>query len=112
MFYKRYADKGYLREEELFKKLYFTGVHIVTKRRKNMKNILMDMSDKIMLPKRGMIECIGSLFKCIYNIEHSRYRSPETLLLNVYSCSRPYAFRENKPSVRKKWLFLFNWNSH
>ncbi|MBA3751256.1 hypothetical protein H0X06_00430 [Candidatus Dependentiae bacterium] len=93
-------------KEELFKKLYFTGVHIVTKIRKNMKNILMDMTDKIMLPKRLMIEFSGSVLTCSYNLEHSRYRSPKTLVLKVYSCNMAYAFHENKPSVRKKWLFL------
>ncbi|MBA3751217.1 hypothetical protein H0X06_00230 [Candidatus Dependentiae bacterium] len=89
-------------KEELFKKLYSKGIHLVTKIRKNMKNILMDMTDKIMLRKRGMIESIGSLLKCRYNIEHSRYRSPKTLSLNVYSCIIAYIFRENKPSERKK----------
>ncbi len=108
---KVYADKGYLMKEELFKKLSSTGVHIVTKIRKNMKNILMDVTDKIMLRKKEMIESIGSLLKGSYNIEHSRYRSSKTLLVNVYSCSMTYAFHKNKPSVRKKWLFLVNPNS-
>ncbi|MBA3752513.1 hypothetical protein H0X06_07070 [Candidatus Dependentiae bacterium] len=54
-------------QEELFKKLYSTGVHIVTKIRKNRKNILIDMTDKIILRKRGMIESIRSLLKCSYN---------------------------------------------
>ncbi len=99
---KIYADKGYIIKKELFEKLYSQGIHIVTKIRKNMRNILMESTDKLFLAKRGMIESIGSLLKGSYNIEHSRYRNPKTLLLNVYSCIMAYAFRENKPSVREK----------
>ena len=67
-----------------------------------MRNIFMDLTDKLLLAKRGMIESIGSLLKTIYNIEHSRYRSSKTLLLNVFSCIMAYVFRPNKPSIRKK----------
>ncbi len=102
---KVYADKGYLLNAELFKKLYLNGTHIVTKIRKNMKNILMDISDKMLLKKRGMIESVGAILKSSCNIEHSRYRSPIALLLNVCSGLMAYTFRKNKPSIREaSWI--------
>ncbi len=48
-----------------------------------------------------MIESLGSHLKCSYNKEYSRYRSPKTILLNVYSCIMAYASRYNKLLWRK-----------
>lgn len=99
---KVYGDKGYLLNRELFEKLYSSGVRIITKIRKNMKNILMNLSDKFLLRKRGIIESVGAILKENCNIEHSRYRNPITLVLNVCSGLMAYAFRENKPSILSK----------
>lgn len=102
---KVYGDKGYLLNPALFKKLYCEGIHVVTKIRNNMKNKLMDISDKIMLKKRGIIESVGAIFKEDLNIEHSRYRSPITLFINVFSALIAYSFRKNKPSIYNKKNF-------
>jgi Transposase DDE domain len=98
---KLYGDKGYLLNPELFQKLYSDGIHVVTKIKNNMKNKLMDIGDKIMLKKRGLIESVGAVLKEDLNIEHSRYRSPITLFINVFSALIAYSFRKNKPSIHK-----------
>ena len=67
-----------------------------------MKNILMDMSDKLLLKKRGVVESVGAIFKENCNMEHSRYRNPMTLFINVCSGLMAYAFREKKPSLMPK----------
>lgn len=103
---KVYGDKGYLLKTELFQKLYAKGIHIVTKIRSNMKNKLMDVGDKIMLKKRGIIESVGAILKENLNIEHSRYRSPRSLITNVLAALAAYAFRKKKPSIYKKSFFL------
>lgn len=97
---KVFGDKGYIVNKELFKKLYAKGIHIVTKIRSNMKNILMDMSDKLFLKGRGIIESVGNILKNSCNIEHSRYRNPLTLLLNVCAGLMAYHFRQDKPSLK------------
>jgi hypothetical protein len=99
---KIYGDKGYLLNSELFESLYNQGIHVVTKIRKNMQNKLMVMQDKLMLRKRGVIESVGAILKESFNIEHSRYRNPMTLLINVCAALIAYSFRENKPSIHKK----------
>jgi hypothetical protein len=99
LFGKIFGDKGYLLKQSLFEKLYINGKHIVTKKRKNMKNKLMDMTDKMGLKKRGIIETVGAVLKEDLNIEHSRYRSPKTLFINVFAALIAYAFREKKPSI-------------
>lgn len=103
---KVYGDKGYLLNSELFQKLYSKGIHIVTKIRNNMKNKLMDVKDKIMLKKRGIIESVGAILKEDLNIEHSRYRSPRSLIINVFAALASYGFRKKKPSIYKKSFFL------
>jgi hypothetical protein len=95
------GDKGYLLNEDLFQKLYCKGIHIITNIRKNMKNKFVDLGDKIMLKKRGIIESVGAIFKEDLNIEHSRYRSPLTLFINFFSGLLAYSFRKNKPSIYK-----------
>ena len=101
---KIYGDKGYLVNADLFEKLYSKRVLIVTKIKQNMKNKLMDIWNKIMLRKRGVIESVGAVLKEDYNIEHSRYRTPITLFINVFTTLIAYSFRQNKPSIYKHTL--------
>lgn len=101
LFGKIFGDKGYLLIQSLFEELYLKGKHIVTKIRKNMKNKLMVMEEKVLLRKRGLVESVGSIFKDTLNMEHSRYRSPTTLFINVFSALIAYAFRGNNPSIYK-----------
>jgi hypothetical protein len=97
-----YGDKGYLLNQDLLKKLYSRGVKMISKAKANMKPKIMDISDRLMLKKRGIVESVGSLLKQNLNIEHSRYRSPLSFLTNVLSALGSYIFRENKPSIYKK----------
>src|SRR5215208_7146303 len=52
---KLYADKGYI-GRELFHKLWRHGLHLITSIRRNMRNYLMPLADKVMLRKRFVIE--------------------------------------------------------
>jgi hypothetical protein len=103
---KIYGDKGYLLNSNLFEKLYSKGIHVVTKVRKNMKGKIMHIRDRIMLKRRGIIESVGAVLKEDLNIEHSRYRSPATLFVNVCSALVAYSFRSKKPSIYKKSFCL------
>ncbi len=72
IFGKLFGDKGYI-SKDLFEQLFMDGVHLVTKIKKNMKNTLILMHDKIMLRKRGLIETINNELKNICQIEHLRH---------------------------------------
>ena len=52
---KLYADKGYI-GRKLFHKLWRRGLHLITSIRRNIRNYLMPLADKIMLRKRFVIE--------------------------------------------------------
>ena len=102
LFGKIFGDKGYMLNTKLFENLYFNGIHMVTKIRNNMKNKLMDVYDKIMLKKRGLIESIGGILKESMSLEHSRHRSIFGLLFHVTTTLCAYNFKSNKPSILKK----------
>ncbi len=52
-----------------------------------------------MLSKRFIIETINDQLKNISQIEHSRHRSVQGLMLNVLGGLIAYCLKENKPSL-------------
>jgi hypothetical protein len=95
---KLYADKGYI-SREVFTKLWQRGLHLITGIRRNMRNHLMLLGDKIMLRKRFVIETVFDILKSEMGLEHSRHRSPVNAMVHVLSCLAAYAFRPSKPSI-------------
>jgi hypothetical protein len=95
---KLYADKGYI-SREVFTKLWQRGLHLITGIRRNMRNHLMLLGDKIMLRKRFVIETVFDILKCDMGLEHSRHRSPVNAMVHVLSCLVAYAYRPGKPSI-------------
>jgi len=98
IFGKIFGDKGYI-SQTLFEQLFIDGVHLVTKIKKNMKNSLMHLKDKIMLRKRALIETVYDELKNICQIEHTRHRSFENFLANMISALIAYTFLPKKPSL-------------
>jgi len=99
LFGKLFGDKGYL-SKKVSQILYSKGVHLITKLKKNMKNKLMLMEDKILLRKRAIIESINDHLKNICQIEHSRHRSFTNFMVNIVSGLVAYSFLPKKPSLR------------
>lgn len=96
---KLYADKGYI-SQKLTEILFVDGIHLVTHIRNNMKNVLMEMKDKILLRKRSVIETVNDELKNICNIEHSRHRSFGNFISNLISGLIAYSFFPKKPSIK------------
>ncbi len=99
VFGKLYGDRGYIKQE-LFEELLKKGLVLVTKIKKNMKNKLMDLTDKILLRKRAVIESINDLLKNGCRIQHTRHRSPTNWLVNLIAGIIAYTFMPKKPSIR------------
>jgi len=95
---KLFGDRGYI-SQELFERLYEQGIQLITRLRKNMKNKLMNMRDKILLRKRAVIESVNDFLKNICQIEHSRHRSIHNFLVNVLAALSAYSFLPHKPSI-------------
>ena len=98
---KLYADKGYI-SHEVFHKLWQRGLHLITGIRRNMRNHLMLLGDKIMLRKRFVIETVFAILKCEMGLEHTRHRSPVNAMVHVLSCLVAYAYRPGKPAISLK----------
>jgi len=95
---KLYADKGYI-GRALFNKLWHRGLHLITGIRRNMRNHLMPLADKLMLRKRFVIETVLDTLKSEMGLEHSRHRSVMNAMVHILSCLVAYAFRPGKPSI-------------
>jgi hypothetical protein len=62
----------------LFEDLYAKGIQLVTRVKKNMKNMLMPITDKVMLLKRAATNAFSHMLSCLIN----------------------YQLQENKPSIK------------
>lgn len=96
---KLYADKGYI-SQRITEVLFIDGLHLITHIRNNMKNVLMEMRDKILLRKRSVIETINDELKNICSVEHSRHRSFENFVTNLIAGLIAYSFFPKKPSIK------------
>jgi hypothetical protein len=102
---KLIGDKGYL-SQPLFEQLYEQGLQLITKIKKNMKNKLMPIIDKVLLRKRAIIESVNDQLKNISQIEHTRHRSPWNFIVNLLCGLCAYALQPKKPSMNLKYKRL------
>lgn len=98
---KLFGDKGYI-SQPLFEQLHQRGVQLITSIRKNMKNKMMQMQDKILLRKRSLIETVNDQLKNISQIEHTRHRSSLNFFVHVLAGLAAYAKQPKKPSLNLK----------
>lgn len=99
LFGKVYADKGYV-SQKLFKELLEKfGIQMLTKLKRNMKQRLMPLCDRLMLRKRAVIETVIDQLKNISQIEHSRHRSPVNCFVNILCGLIAYCHQPKKPGI-------------
>jgi hypothetical protein len=95
---KLFGDKGYI-SAELFQQLFEQGLQLITPFKKNMKNRLMPLSDKILLRKRSLIETVNDQLKNISQVVHSRHRSIKNFMVNIIAGLVAYTYQDKKPSL-------------
>ena len=81
---KLVADKGYI-SKTLFARLWRKGLHLITGGRRNMKNYLMSIWDKVLLCKGFIIETLFDKLKSQMGLEHTRHRSPTNAFVHILS---------------------------
>jgi transposase len=99
LFGKLFGDKGYISAPLAERLLLEQGLRLVTRVRKNMRNVLMDLSDKVLLRKRALIETINDQLKNVCQIEHTRHRSPTNFLVHLFAGRIAYSHQPKKPSL-------------
>ncbi len=95
---KLFGDRGYI-SQALTALLQAQNLQLVTKIKKNMRNRLLSISDKLLLRKRSLIETVNDQLKNISQIEHTRHRSLWNFLGNLAAGLIAYSWREKKPSL-------------
>jgi hypothetical protein len=92
-----YGDAGYL--TCLAKKFKEKGLELITKLRKNMQPIEITPEQKHYLKHRGLIESVFNLMKNHCDIDHTRHRSPQNFIINLWSGLIAYSFLESFPTM-------------
>lgn len=91
------GDKGYL--TKLFDQFYQSGLHLVTKPRKNMKKLPVDAHFNLLIDKRGIIESTFDILSSVCDIDHTRHRSPVNATTHILAALVGYHYLDNKPRV-------------
>ena len=102
---KLFGDKGYI-NQQLVELLFEKSIHLITGIRRNMKNKLMLMADKIFLRKRSLIESVNDELKNNCQVEHTRHRSVVIFFVHLFSALTAYTFLPKKPSLKFNTGFL------
>ena len=95
---KLFADKGYI-SKSLFADLWQEGLQLITGIRKNMRNYLMPLFDKLALRARFVLETVFDVLKQVQGLEHSRHRSPVNAFVHILSCIAAYGLKPVKPRI-------------
>ncbi len=69
---------------------------LITGIRRNMKNYLMPLLDKLLLRKWFVIETLFDKLKSDMGLEHSRHRSPTNAFVHILSCLAAYSLGKTK----------------
>ncbi len=72
---------------------------LVSKLKKNMKNSLMNLHDKILLQKRVLIETVNNELKNVCHIEHTMHRCIDSFASNLIAGLIAYNLLPKKPSL-------------
>lgn len=96
-----FGDKGYI-GKKIFEKLISSGLKLITRKRKNMKDKL-DISDyeKQLLNQRGIIETVIGHLKHCYQVWHTRHRSIINAMTHLVAALAAYAIEPLKLSAIK-----------
>lgn len=98
LYAKLVGDKGYI-SKNIFQRLFIDGIQLITKLKSNMKGALMNVSDKLLLRKRAIIETVNDELKNIAQVEHSRHRSFDNFIVNLLGAIATYCLFPKKPCI-------------
>ena len=98
LFGKLYTDKGYI-GKEFARQMKNKGLDVVTRVRKNMKEVVHSRFDQALLRKRSLVEIVFDELKNLSQIEHTRHRSPSNFAVNLMAGIVAYCLQPVKPQI-------------
>lgn len=100
LFDKEFGDRGYVSQKLALRLWHESGLQLMTELKRNMKNRLMALSNKLLSRRRALIESVIDQLKNISQVEHSRHLSLVNCLVNVLVCGLiAYCHQPEKPSL-------------
>lgn len=105
LFGKLFGDRGYISQPLAEHLLLKHGLQLITKLRKNMRQRLLHLTDKLLLRKRAIIESVNDQLKNVGQIEHTRHRSPFNFLVHLLAGLIAYCHQPKKPSLHLDGAF-------
>lgn len=99
LFGKLFGDRGYISQPLAEHLLLEHGLQLITKLRKNMRQRLLPLTDRLLLRKRAIIESVNDQLKNVCQIEHTRHRSPFNFLVHLLAGLIAYCHQPKKPSL-------------
>ena len=104
-----FGDKGYI-GKELFEKLFGQGLKLITRKRKNMKDIkLLSSYEKQLLNQRGIIETVIDHLKHHYYVWHTRHRSTINAMTHLIAALAAYSIDPMRAEAVKLIASQKNW---
>ena len=73
--------------------------HVISKIKKDMKNSLMNLHDKLMLRGKTVFETVNGERKNVCQIEHTRHRPTDNFVTNLIAGLIAYNLLPKKPSM-------------
>lgn len=73
------------------------GIHLITRRKKGIKNALMHLHDRIPLRKRSLIETVNDELKNVCQTEYTRHQSIHNFFSNLLAGLIAYQTFDEKP---------------
>ena len=95
-----FGDKGYI-GKKLFEKLMESGLKLITRKRKNMKEEPLNNYEQQLLNQRGLIETVFNCLKNKYHVWHTRHRSVINALTHLMAALAAYVIEPLKLSSFK-----------
>ncbi len=92
-------SRGHISQPSFEQLLETFNVQLITRLKKNMKNRLIPLVDKLLLRKRAIIESVVDQLKNISQIEHTRHRSPINCFINIIAGLIAYCRQPKRPSL-------------
>ncbi len=98
LFGKLYADKGYI-GKDFARTMKDKNIDVVTRVRKNMKEVVHCEFDQALLRKRSLVETVFDELKNLCQIEHTRHRSLMNFAVNLMAGIVAYCLQPVKPRI-------------
>lgn len=91
------GDRGYM--TKLFDWFLASGLHLLTRPKKGMKNLPVENKYIVLTNKRAVVESVFDILQSVCDIEHSRHRSPENAFVHILASLVAYQHLDKKPRV-------------